>query len=81
MATAFSHMPMDKRIVDFAHQRVSELQSEIGTRKNELEMWNGLLKALKLCKGCNGMGKIRHIIAQDESELLTCEKCKGSGKA
>jgi len=32
------------------------------------------------CKACDGLGKIRHWIAQDESEVKDCRTCRGSGE-
>lgn len=31
------------------------------------------------CGACDGHGKIRHWVAQDESHVRDCESCKGSG--
>jgi len=36
------------------------------------------LDPAKICTKCKGDGKVRWTI-QDESEIITCDRCKGSG--
>jgi hypothetical protein len=50
----------------------------LGERIEFLEAWEKELKPA-LCPECNGHGKLREWLAQDESRLVTCERCKGSG--
>lgn len=71
------------------------LEKEIARRKNEieskeheiegmkarledLEPWCEELKS-KLCGECNGHGKVRHHIAQDDCRIEECTRCKGTG--
>jgi hypothetical protein len=79
MATAYKHLPLDRRIVLFAQQRLGELKQEIEDREQEMVIWDALLQKLKPCEECKGQGAIRLFIAQDESETRECEKCKGKG--
>ncbi|MBE3101238.1 MAG: hypothetical protein IMZ47_03090 [Firmicutes bacterium] len=34
----------------------------------------------RTCGECSGKGRLRHYIAQDESEVIDCPVCKGTGK-
>lgn len=79
MAKAYAHMPIDRRIVDFAQSRMRELKDEIYLLEQEMVIWDEILRRMKPCPECKGAGELRYFIAQDESETRKCEKCKGKG--
>lgn len=43
-----------------------------------LEEWEKEISPL-ICSTCNGHGRLREWVAQDESHLVVCDKCKGTG--
>ncbi len=51
----------------------------MGECKDELMFYEELQKRQKRCEVCNGMGQKRHYTDVDESEMVICSVCKGSG--
>jgi DnaJ-class molecular chaperone len=56
-----------------------DLEIDISKKKDELQAWQSVIDVLKPCDRCDGAGEIRYRVAQDETEIQTCEKCKGKG--
>jgi NAD-dependent SIR2 family protein deacetylase len=54
--------------------RMDNLRKEISF----LSEWSSVLGD-GMCQSCNGFGKIRHFLAQDEVEMRRCAKCGGTG--
>lgn len=66
-----------------ARQKRDELQSSltaVGRRITVLDNMRNALKKL-VCLDCGGHGEVRNFIAQDESRIEKCERCKGNGMA
>jgi hypothetical protein len=59
---------------------LTEVETQILALDLERSRWEGLLDQLDTCEYCNGYGRIREIIAQDESISHECLKCNGTGK-
>ncbi len=79
MARAYPHLDMEERLVTFAQHRIYELKEELANGNAELEMWEGILKRLKVCEHCGGKGKVGVFIAQDEKTTEPCKPCEGTG--
>ena len=45
------------------------------------EVFNLVASRYNPCKSCDGRGKIREWLAQDESKVVLCTDCGGSGRA
>ena len=59
--------------------RIDLAATLIAERKAELVTVGSLWDILDPCKRCHGMGKLTHIISQDESESVPCHECGGTG--
>jgi|GEM_PF-4111747 len=80
MATAYKHLDTRERILTFGRSRISEIEEAIGNLKAEKTMWGDIIEMQDPCDKCGGFGKLREHIAQDESRLVDCGVCEGSGK-
>lgn len=57
---------------------ISTLERELDERREELEIYREMAKRLNPCPTCRGLGKIRIVTDLMDSEIVTCDKCKGS---
>ncbi len=86
MAKVLTHLSRYRRIMNFADQRLSELEEGIETSKAELEMWKDIKYSVRPCPRCHGEGQIRtpedspspQLLSEEEIE--NCSRCAGSGK-
>lgn len=63
----------------FARSRMHNLLIEISEKQEELKTWQAVLDVINPCTRCGGAGEMRVRVAQDETEMQECEKCKGKG--
>lgn len=80
MAKAYAHLKTPQRIVAFGRERVREIEEEMRALQSEKIMWEAIIGQQGLCEACDGEGKVRVMIAQDETSLEPCHGCKGTGK-
>jgi hypothetical protein len=80
MAEVFTYMkPFEKKAIDFLKQRMDEIDKEMERLADERALYDEMLRRLDPCPDCNGIGEIRIVIDQDESEYQKCAPCKGTG--
>lgn len=68
-----------RQISLFAQRRMHDLEIEISEKMVELKTWQAVMEVIKPCGRCGGAGEMRVRVAQDETEMQECEKCKGKG--
>lgn len=73
-------LKMRRQIVAHGNLQIRAIDRETFRLQNEREMWEAIVEQQGLCRACNGDGKTRVFIAQDETSLEACEACKGTGK-
>ena len=59
--------------------RCDKLSERIRTDKSEVQMLLELRAFLEPCQKCGGLGKLRHMVAQDHSKTEICPDCRGHG--
>jgi hypothetical protein len=81
VAVAYEHLDPVKRIISFADQRISEIESQITLLNREKQLWEDIKNRMNPCNECNGYGEIQHIGPEpDESHHEKCRACKGTGQ-
>lgn len=84
MAKVFTHLSRYRRIINYADQRLAELEEGIEVSKAELEMWKDIKYSIRPCLHCHGEGQVRvSDVASGPSseEMEGCPRCAGNGKA
>jgi len=70
----------ERELLGWLDRRQGELKQEIAEAEREIRMWETHRKNLNPCPACNGYGKLRVVVAQDESYMEKCSACGGTGK-
>lgn len=70
----------ERELFHWLNRRQQVLTREVTDLRREIAMWKTHRKNLNLCPTCNGYGKLRVHIAQDEGYLEKCSGCGGTGR-
>jgi hypothetical protein len=84
MPHMYNHVPQEARGIDFANQRISDINDELEQLEMEKQMWLAVLAGFKTmsCSTCYGRGEVGYYPhgMEDGMRFKKCDACKGSGK-